>query len=104
MFLAETLLHGMKILTIRQALDRLHLGAVRLHGKDGAGFYRAPIEMHRTRAALAGVATDMGSGERELLAKEINQECSWFDHGIVLDTVDGDADRHRGVFSLGSHT
>ena len=45
-------------------------GAVGLHGEDGAGLYRAAVQMDRAGAALAGVAADMGSGEPKCSRKK----------------------------------
>ncbi len=39
----------------------------------------------------------------EMLAQKINQQRSRFDNGFVLYAIDGDIDRHRCVFRLGSH-
>ena len=59
---------------IGHAFDGADMGAVRLHGEHGARLHRLAIEVDRAGAAMAGVAADMGSGEVQLLAQEVDQQ------------------------------
>ena len=75
MHLAEALLQGPhRAIGIGHALNGCHIGALGLHGEHGAGFYRLAIEVHRTGAAMGGLATDVGSGQGEIFAQEMNQQ------------------------------
>ena len=49
----------------RQPLDGRHRGAVGLRGQARARLDRHAVDEHRARAALAGVAADLGAGEAE---------------------------------------
>ena len=62
MLFLKAFLHRMKLIAISQAFDGFDFSAARLDRQHRAGFYRAAIEMHRAGAALAGIATDMGTG------------------------------------------
>src|SRR5882672_3600195 len=53
---------------IGHALDGANVGAIRLHREHGAGFHRLAVEIDRAGAAMAGLATDMRTGEIQLLA------------------------------------
>ena len=59
---------------ISHAFDGADIGAVRLHGEHGARLHRLAIEVDRAGAAMAGVTADMGSGEVQLLAQEVDQQ------------------------------
>ena len=69
----EALLHGMQLPVLRHAFDGGNFTAVRLHGEDGAGLDREPVDVDDTGAALAGVAADMRAGEAQLFANVLNQ-------------------------------
>ena len=55
------------------------LAPVGLTGQHGAGLDRLAVDMHDAGAALAGVAADMGAGQAQVLAQELDEE------GAVLD-------------------
>ena len=55
------------------------LAAVGLSGQHGAGFDRPAVDMHDAGAALAGVAADMGAGQVQMIAQQMDQK------GAVLD-------------------
>ena len=40
-------------------------------------FTARPSTMHGARAALAGVAADVGAGEAEVLAQQLDQQAAW---------------------------
>jgi hypothetical protein len=40
----------------------------------GAALHRLAVDMHDAGAALAGVAADMGAGQAEVFAQELNQQ------------------------------
>ena len=61
--------------------------AVGHHRKGGAGFDRLAVEMHDTGAALAGIASDMGAGQPQILAQELHKERAGVDiagYGITV--------------------
>ena len=46
--------------------------------QHGAGFDRPAVDMDDTGAALAGIAADMGAGQVQIFAQQMNQEGSVF--------------------------
>ena len=83
MIVAERRLHRVQFVALGDALDGGDIGAGGLAGQHGAGFDRAAVDMDDAGAALAGVAADMGAGQVEIFAQEMNEE------GPVLD-IGGD--------------
>jgi hypothetical protein len=65
-----------------------------LNGEHGAGLDRFTIEVDRTTAALAGVATQMGAGQGKLIAQKISKQCSLFDINFPLHTIDCQTNFH----------
>jgi hypothetical protein len=53
------------------------------------------FDQHRARAALAGIAADVSSGEVERVAKDVHQKRSGFDLERVGHAIDGESDRVR---------
>ncbi len=56
--------------------------------EHGAGLDRAAIDVDHAGAALAGVAADMGAGEAEMLAQELDQQRARLDlarHRLAVD-------------------
>ena len=45
-----------------------------LSGQHGAGFHRPAVDMDDAGAALAGVAADMGAGQVQIFAQEMDQQ------------------------------
>jgi hypothetical protein len=50
------------------------------------------VQAHRARAALAGVASDVRTGNAEFLAQEVNEQLPGLDLGPPLFTVHRDSD------------
>src|SRR5215213_3967349 len=67
--LAEGFLHRVQRAPVRQTFDSRDLRALALHGEDGAGLHGFAVEVDDASAALARVATDVGAGEPQVLAK-----------------------------------
>ena len=63
---------------VGQALDRLHLRAVALHGEHQTAADDLAVEQHRAGAADAMLAADMGAGERKIVAQEVDQRLARF--------------------------
>src|ERR1700687_3218646 len=76
---AERGLHRMQLVSLRDALAGRDTWAGGLSDQHGAGFDRPAVDMHDTGAALAGVAADMGAGQVQMVAQEIDKK------GAVLD-------------------
>ena len=66
--LAERRLHRVQLAVIGQAFDGRDLRLRNLQREDGAALHRHAIHVHHARAALAGVAADVGPGQIEVLA------------------------------------
>src|SRR5688572_21679796 len=64
--LPEALLQGMQLTLRGKPLDRGDRGAIGLDGEHRARLHAAAIDEHGARAALAGVAADVGAREAQL--------------------------------------
>src|ERR1043166_2739918 len=95
--LPERLLERMQCARRSESLDGRYLVPVGLHREHGTALDRFPIEVHGTRAALAGVAADVRAGEVEVIAKNMNQEAAGLDLDRVAPAIDGEGDgaHHR---------
>ena len=76
---AEGRLHRVQFVALGDAFDGGDVGAVGLARQHGAGFDRLAVDMDDAGAALAGVAADMGAGQVEIFAQEMDQERPVFD-------------------------
>ena len=56
-----------------ETLDRLDAPALDLARGDEAGADLLPVEPHGARAAVAGVAADLGAGQAEVLAQDVHE-------------------------------
>ena len=57
-------------------------------GQHGAGFDRPAVDMDDAGAALAGVAADMGAGQVQIFAQEMDEEGPVLNicrNGITID-------------------
>jgi hypothetical protein len=72
--IAERRLHRVQLVALRNPLDGGDIGAVGLPDQYGAGFNRPPVDVDDTGAALAGVAADMGTGQIQMIAQEMDEE------------------------------
>ena len=59
-----------------ETLDRLDAPAVDLARGDEAGADLLAVEPHRARAAVAGIAADLGAGQAEVLAQDVHEAAS----------------------------
>ena len=74
------------------ALDGGDGRAVGLDGQHRARLHGAAIDVDGARAALAGVAADVGAGEVQVLAQGLDEEPSGLDIELPLRSVDGQGD------------
>jgi hypothetical protein len=81
----------MKLSLLLQALDGSNLAAVGLNGEESAGLDRSVVEQHDAGAAARRVAANVGAGQPDNLADEVNQQQPGFDLGAVLGPIDGDS-------------
>ena len=72
--LAERLLHGMQRAGRGETLNRCHLRALGLRREQRARLDRAAVDVDHAGAALAGVAADVGAGEVQVFAQELNEK------------------------------
>jgi hypothetical protein len=84
---AKRLLHRMQSVTVGQAFNGRHFGALGLHRQHRARLHGGAIHMHHAGAALACVATHMGSGQVEVLAQKLHQQCARLDLSLNGFTV-----------------
>src|SRR6185369_17052680 len=70
----KRLLDGMKLPARRgDALDRLDLPPLRVHGKNRAGVDGMTIHEHRASTTLSAITNALGSGEVESVAERVEQ-------------------------------
>src|SRR5213592_4225028 len=72
--LVEALLYRMEPAGGREALDGRDLVPLRLDREHRAGLHGHSVEEHRARPAARRVAADVGAGEAERLAEEVDEE------------------------------
>ena len=76
---AERGLHRVQFVAFRDAFDGGDIGAVGLSDQHGAGLDRPAVDMDDAGAALAGIAADMGTGQVQMFAQQMDKK------GPVLD-------------------
>ena len=86
----ERLLQRMQF-AVSKALDGRDLAAVLHHGEREARIDAPPVEQHRAGAALAVVATLLGSGQVEMVAQGIEQRGPRRDFELPLHAIDDQA-------------
>ena len=84
-----------------QALDRLDAPALRLAGRDEARAHLVAVDPHRARAAVAGVAADLGPREPEVLAQDVDQATAPV--RLDLDRAAVDLEPHARRRRVGDH-
>src|SRR5271163_241716 len=89
----ERLLHRVQLAAGGEALDRRHLGVLAARGQNGAGLDRPAVEMDDAGAALRRVAADMGAGQAQVLAQELDEQRSRIEIGRHMPAVY----RHRDM-------
>lgn len=78
--LPEHRLQGMKLATVTcEPFDGRDRAAVRLPCKHRTGFDGITVDVNHARAALAGVAPHMRSGQSKLITEQLDQKGSPFD-------------------------
>ena len=77
---------------IGHTFDRGDIGAVGLDREGHAALDRHVVHLDGAGAAMAGVATDMSSGEILLFAQEVDQQGARLDQRLNLLAVDGQFD------------
>jgi hypothetical protein len=92
---AEGFLHRVQRAGSGEALNGGHGGAVGLDREDIARLDRPAIQVDRAGAALRGVAADVGAGQAQLFAQELDQEGVGFYLRVNGLAVDRQADRNR---------
>ena len=100
--LLEGRLHGVPVITCRQALDRRDLRPVGLDGEDAARLHAASVQQHGAGAAVGRVATHHRADLAQVVAEPVDEQGSGFDVRFVVRPVDGDGDvLHGGSLSVG---
>ena len=77
---------------LAQALDRIDGCSVRLNGQDCARLHGAAVEVHSARAALGRVATDMRTGDAEVIAQEVHKQLPGLNLSLPPLAVDSNGD------------
>src|SRR5258708_7246731 len=74
------------------AFDRDNVGSLGLHGQHVAGLHGAAVHMDGARAALCGVASDVGTCQAKRIADKVDEQRALFDLGACRLAVDGQGD------------
>ena len=90
--LPEGGLHRVELVTVREPLDGLDLGAVGLDGEHRARLDRPAVHVDGAGAALAGVAADVRAGEVEVLAERLDEQPSRLDVELSRGPIDDERD------------
>src|SRR5207248_4104622 len=95
----ESLLDGMELAGLGDALDGGDLPALELHGEERAALDGLAVDEHRARSALARVAADVRARQTQHIAQEMHEEEPWLDLASEVGPVDVDADGAHGASS-----
>jgi phage terminase large subunit-like protein len=71
------------------------ISAVGLRGEHEAGLDRLAVEQHRAHAADALLAADVGTGQAEVVAEEVDEQPPRLDLALHLLAVHGHVDADR---------
>jgi hypothetical protein len=85
---------GQPTVAVAKALDRLDPPALDLAHGNEAGASLPSVEQHRTGAAVARVATDLGAGEIEIVAQRRRQPRDRRTIPLGRTAVQGERDLH----------
>jgi hypothetical protein len=66
----------MQFSVLGQTLNGSDLRPFGLHREHAARFDRPAVDMDDARTTLAGIATDMGAREAQLLTEKIDKQCA----------------------------
>src|SRR6266852_1730487 len=89
----EGSLYGMQLVAMRDALDGEDVRAIVAYRQRQAGIDPPAVHQDRACAALAAVASLLGSGELKALAQEVEQrDARIVQHEVTRLTVDGESD------------
>jgi hypothetical protein len=88
----EGILQGAELAVLGQALDGDDRATGDLRHRHEAGADLAAVEPHRAGAAVAGVATDLGAGEAEVVAQDVGQAAHGIDVEVDLAAVEREGD------------
>src|ERR671934_417887 len=81
---------------VSHALDGLYIRAVRLDCQHRAALDGLAVEQHRARAAVGGVAADVGAGQPQVVAEIMDEEEPRLHVSLARLAVDSDV--HPNVF------
>src|SRR2546426_6117760 len=88
----ERLLERVEVRAVGHPLDGADLGAARRHGEHRAGLGAAAVDQHRACPAVAGVAADVGPGQAERVAQEMDEQKAGLDLCLAGLAVHGESD------------
>src|SRR4029077_1598477 len=90
--IVERLLERRQLALLADPLDGLDALAVRLDGQQHAALDEHALQEHRTRAAVAGVTTDVAARQGEVVAAGVDEELPRLAGARVRGAVDSDRD------------
>ena len=93
MVFVECLLQRGEGAVTRQSLDRRNRRPISLGGEHQAAPHGLAVDLDRAGATHTVRATDVGSGQMEMVADEVDQQQSSLDLALVGPPIDSDVDR-----------
>ncbi len=88
-FFLEALLDGVKITILGKAFHGNNFAAIDLSGQHGAGFCGLPIDQDVTGSAAARITANVGAGQLQVLAQEVDEQGPGLHFGFPGLTVYG---------------
>src|SRR6201997_1728668 len=90
--LPHRLLDEAQAVTVAEGLDGLDDRSLRLHRQHQAGPDGLTVDRHRARATHTVLATEMRTGQPEVVAKQFGQGGATLDHRALVPIVDPEGD------------
>jgi hypothetical protein len=94
----ERLLHRMKLLALRESLDRRNLLVTCIERERHAARDDLAVEPDRACRAGAAIAADLGAGEAELVAQDLDESGCGIDVQSASPAVDRERQFHHRRF------
>ena len=97
----ESLLDVAEVAVGREAFRGRDLRAVRARGEDEARLRDAPVDAQRACATVAVVAADVGTGQPQFVADDVDEQAAILDADGAWPAVDGEGDGALGDSTIG---
>jgi len=99
-FFFKAFLNGMEITILGEPLYGDYFAAIDLGGQHGAGFGGLSVDQDVAGTAAAGVAADVGAGQLQVLAQEVDEQGPGLHFGFPGLTVYGYLNSYTHWFEI----